>query len=187
MKAQIEHETTNILNSGQYADWDTFLEKNGLTQETFKQVIYETLLFNALLMGLEVEGQGVQIHLAHIVVTDEPTAQEVLPSWRPGRFWRTGRRILNRRRNQGQRRRFRLVYPGDHGSGHWTGSLLHPAPGKFSNPIPTEHGYSIIMVLEREMRELAPQLLKQKQQEALMILLEQTKAEAVIEYWWISQ
>ena len=28
LSAQIEHETTNILNSGQYADWDAFLEKN---------------------------------------------------------------------------------------------------------------------------------------------------------------
>ena len=55
-------------------------------------------------------------------------------------------------------------------------------PGEFSSPVSTEYGYAIITVLERAMKELDSRLLRQRQQEALMILLEEVKAEAVIEY-----
>jgi foldase protein PrsA len=182
MKAQVEHETANILNSGQYADWDTFLEKNGLTQETFEQVIHETLLFNALLTELEVDDQGEQIHIAHIVVDDESTAQEVFDKLQAGEDFS----ILAAQYSIDEETK-------DSGGdlGWFTQEIMAPAigqaafstePGQFSSPVPTEHGYSIIRVLEREMRELEPRLLRQRQQEALIILLEQTKAEAVVEY-----
>ena len=124
MKAQIEHEM-QILNSGQYTDWDAFLEKNGLTQNSFEQVIDETLLFNALLTELEVDDQGEQIHIAHIVVNDQSPPRRFLTSRRPGRFRCAGRPILNRRTNQGQQWRSRLVHPGNHGSSYWPGRFFY--------------------------------------------------------------
>jgi foldase protein PrsA len=182
LNAQIEYETTNILNSGQYSDWDDFLERNGLTQESFEGVIHDTLLFNLLVSNMEVDSEGEQIHIAHIVVNDEPTIQEVFDKLKAGESFSAlaaQYSIDEQTKDNG----------GD--LGWFTQEIMAPAigqaafstePGQFSSPVPTEHGYSIIMVLERATKELEPQLLKKRQQEAMMVQLEQAKAEAVIEY-----
>lgn len=182
LNAQVEHERTNILNSGQYADWDAFLEKNGLTQESFERVIHETLLFNLLLTEMEVGDQGEQIHIAHIVVNDETTAQEVFDKLQAGEDFSAlaaQYSIDEQTKSSG----------GD--LGWFTQEIMAPEigqaafstqAGQFSSPIATEHGYSIIMVLERAMKELDPRLLRQRQQEAIVALLDKVKSEAVIEY-----
>jgi foldase protein PrsA len=182
LSAQAEYERTKILDSDQYADWDSFLEKNGLTQETFEQVIYETLLFSSLLAGLEVDAQGEQIHIAHIVVNDELTAQEVFGKLQAGEEFSAlaaEYSIDEETKDSG----------GD--LGWFTQEIMAPEigqaafssqPGQFSSPISTEHGYSIILVLEREMRELDQRLLRQRQQEALMVLLQEEQAQSIIEY-----
>jgi len=182
MSAQIEHERTKILDSGQYDDWDSFLEQNGLTQDSFEQVIYETLLFNALLSAQEVDSQGMQVHIAHIVANDELTAQEVHSKLEAGEDFAAlaaEYSIDEETKNSG----------GD--LGWFTQEFLAPEigqvafslePGQFSNPISTEHGTSIILILEREMRELDPRLLRQRQQEAIAILLEEERTQAAIEY-----
>jgi foldase protein PrsA len=182
LNAQIEHERTNILNSGQYTDWDAFLEKNGLTQEAFENVIYETLLFNALLSEIKVDTQGEQTRIAHIVVNDESTAQEVYAKLEAGEDFgalAAEYSIDSQTKDNG----------GD--LGWFTEDIMSPAvqqtastlqQGQFSEPMMTDNGYAIIMITERATRELEPRLLRQRQQEALVVLLEEAKAKAAIEY-----
>ena len=54
-------------------------------------------------------------------------------------------------------------------------------PGQFSNPIPTPYGYTVLTVLEREMREADASVLAQRRQAALLAVLEAERAGAEIE------
>jgi parvulin-like peptidyl-prolyl isomerase len=54
--------------------------------------------------------------------------------------------------------------------------------GEYTEPIETAGGYSIVLLMGREWRDLDPQLIQQKQSEAMKASLEEQRANAQIEY-----
>lgn len=182
MKAQVDKEKASIMDSGRYADWETFLRQNGLTEESFTQVIYDTLLYNKLLSAQQVDTQGEQVHLAHIVVADQATAQQVVDKLKAGEDFAAlaaQYSMDDQTKNNG----------GD--LGWFTQELLAPEvgqvafslePGQFSDPITTQHGFATIKILERAIRELDERALRQRQQEAVLAQIEAERSKAVIEY-----
>jgi parvulin-like peptidyl-prolyl isomerase len=181
MKTQIDKETSDIMGGGQYADWDTFLKENGLTQETFEQVIRDTLLYTIVLGAQKVETQDDQVHLAHIVVGDEATIQEVHDKLQAGEdFGALAAQYSLDDQTKGN--------GGD--LGWFTHDLLAPEieqvafslePGQYSDPITTQRGYAIIKILERGMHELEQPALQQRQQAAVASLIEAERGKSQIE------
>lgn len=181
-KAQVEKEKNNILSSGRYTDWETFLRTNGLTEQSFEQVIHDTLLYSLLLSAQKVDTQAEQVRLAHIVVADEATAQEVATKLKAGEDFAAlaaQYSLDDQTRNNG----------GD--LGWFTQEMMDPqigevafslSVGQFSEPISTQRGYAIIKVLERELHELEERALRVRQQDALKSQIEAERARATIEY-----
>ena len=182
LQATIDQEKSGIMNTGRYADWAAFLAANGLTDSTFEQMIADTLLLNALLAVQQVDTQAEQIHIRHIVVTDEALAGEIVAKLKAGSDFAAlaaEYSIDTETKENG----------GDLG---WFVpdsiiSELHDAAlslplGGFSDPIRTRGGYTIIQVVERGPHDLEATNLKQRQQEALLAQLEAERQAAAIDY-----
>jgi parvulin-like peptidyl-prolyl isomerase len=182
VEAEVEREKAGIIESAQYSDWQTFLQMNGLTDESFRQVIYDTFLMKALMDAQVVESQAEQVRIAHIVVSDEATAQEVVAQLDAGGdFAQLAKQysLDDQTKDSG----------GD--LGWFTQEMMKPelvqtafglAVGGYSEPIATQGGYAVIMILAREMRELDSRALRLGQQDALMAQLEIERANAAIEF-----
>jgi len=182
LQARVESEKADVLASGRYPDWATFLAQNSFTEDSFREMLYNTMLLNTFAAALEVETQAPHVHLAHIAAGDEAKAQEVVGKLQAGEDF-------------GELAAQYSLDPETKDSGGDLGwlseGMLSPEyravafdlePGQWSDPISTPQGYVVIMVLERKIRELDPRALMQKQQEALVSLLEAERAQADIEY-----
>jgi foldase protein PrsA len=182
LQARVESDKADVLASGRYPDWTTFLEQNSFTEESFRQMLYNTMLLNTFAAAQEVETQAPHVHLAHIATGSEATAQEVVAKLQAGEDFAELAAQYS-------------LDPETKDSGGDLGwlseGMLSPEyraiafslePGQWSDPIGTAQGYVVIKVLGREIRELDPRALMQKQQEALVSLLEAERAKADIEY-----
>jgi parvulin-like peptidyl-prolyl isomerase len=182
VKAEVEREKTQILGSGVYADWNGFLQSFGLTDETFAQTIRDTLLLAALTAAQHVDTQSEQAHIAHIVVKDEATAEEVAARLKAGEAFAK----LAAEYSEDTETKETGGDLGWFSKETMLPELAGPAfslePGQFSEPIFTQYGYTIIQVLERAIREDEQQVIRKRQQQALSALLEAEKAKAQIEY-----
>lgn len=181
-EAQVEHETQQILSSGQFAGWADFLTQNGLTQESFERTIYNVMLYNSFIAAQEVDREAEQLHLAHIVVNSEAAGQDVYAKLQAGEDFAALAAEFSidaQTKDSG----------GD--LGWFTEEIMSPEIGSvayglqvgdYSTPIQTERGYAIILLLGREVRELDARLLRPRQQEAVLSQLDAARAEADIEY-----
>jgi foldase protein PrsA len=182
LQATIDKEKSGIIDSGRYADWAAFLEANGLTDATFGQLIADTLLLNALFAAQDVDTQAEQVHIRHIVVTDQAVVDEIVAKLKAG----------------GDFAALAAEYSADTETKDNGGDLGWFTPetiiselkeaalslplGGFSDPIRTRAGYTIIQVVERGPHELEATVMKQRQQQALQAQLETLKSTAVIDY-----
>jgi len=182
LEAKVQSEKDGILSSSTYADWSEFLDKNGFTDDSFRQTIYDTMLLQAFAQAQQVAAEAEQVHIAHIVVGDEATAQEVWNKLQQGQDFEamvTQYSVDPDTKDKG----------GD--LGWFTQDMMEVSvgnmafslePGQFSEPIGTPRGYAIIKVLERDIRPLEALALQQRQQDAVMAKLEGVRQTAEIEY-----
>ncbi len=182
LQAAVDEQKSGIMGSGRYANWNAFLEANGLTDRTFEQLIADTLLLNALLAAQQVDPLAEQIHIRHIVVTDQAVVDEVVAKLKAG----------------GDFAALAAEYSADTETKNNAGDLGWFTPetiiselkeaalslplGGISDPIRTRAGYTIIQVVERGPHELEATVLKERQQQSLQAQLEVERGAAVIEY-----
>jgi foldase protein PrsA len=182
LRAAIDKEKSGIMDSGRYADWDAFLEANGLTDGTFERLIADTLLLNALLTAQQVDPLAEQIHIRHIVVTDQALVDEVVAKLKAGGdFGALAAEYSTDTETKDNGGDLGWFIPDNIISELKDAALSLPLGG-FSDPIRTRAGYTIIQVVERGPHELEATDLKQRQQQALLTQLEAEKSTAVIEY-----
>jgi len=182
LQATIDKEKSGIMDSGRYADWNAFLKANGLTDTSFEQMIADTLLINVLLAAQQVDTQAEQIHVRHIVVTDQAVVDEVVAKLEAGGdFVALAAEYSTDTDTKDDEGDLGWFVPDNIISELKDAALSLPLGG-FSDPIRTRAGYTIIQVVERGPHELEAADLKQRQQEALLAQLEAEKSTAVIEY-----
>jgi foldase protein PrsA len=181
-EAEVKAEKSRVLATDVYADWDDFLQRNGLTDETFKLVIHDTMLLNDLVEAQQVDTQSEQVDLAHIPVASEALAQEVLNKLQAGEAFAdlaVEYSIDDETKDNG----------GD--LGWFSREMLQDGlvdvvfslqPGQFSGIVTTEHGYTIFQVLERGMREAEELVIRRRQQQVVGELVDAFKAQSTIEY-----
>jgi foldase protein PrsA len=182
LEAKVQSEKDSILSSSTYADWNEFLDKNGFTDDSFRQTIYDTMLLQAFAQAQQVAAEAEQVHLAHIVVGDEATAQEVWSKLQQGLDFETmvtQYSVDPDTKDKGGDLGWFTQDMMDVSVGNMAFSL---EPGQFSEPIGTPRGYAIFKVLERDIRPLEALALQQRQQDAVMAKLEGVRQTAEIEY-----
>lgn len=183
LDARVQEEKEQILSSGAYGSWEEFLRRYGLSEQTFEQVIHDSLLLSEFLAVQEVDTQSEHVKIAHIVIDDPEVAQEAYDKLAAGADWSQIAAEYSQDEETAD----------DGGELGWfsRGSLLvelaEPAYeleiGAFSQPINTQYGYTIIKVLERAMREDDELTIRGRQQEALQALLQAERESADIQYF----
>jgi foldase protein PrsA len=170
-----------IQQSGDYADWESFLTASGLTEESIRHLIATSLLADA--MAERHGGPKVveQVHASHILVETEETGQEVLDKLAAGDDFAS----------------LAAEYSLDPGSkdqggdlGWFPRGMMVPEfeeaafslqPDETSDLVQSDFGYHIIRVHEKEEREIDPVLYAQMSQQEFQVWFEEQKAAADIE------
>ena len=170
-----------VQQSGQFADWATFLKANGLTEETIRSLMADNLLIDAMSKRHAAPTSVEQVHVSHILVETAQTGQEVLDKLAKGAVFAD----------------LAAQYSTDTGSkgdggdlGWFPRGVMVPEfdqaafslePGKVSPLVQTEFGYHIILVQEKAVRELDPELYEQLQQGQFQTWLDEQQAKMTIE------
>ena len=170
-----------VQQSGQFADWATFLKENSLTDESVRSLIADNLLSDAMNKRHAATTSAEQVHASHILVATQETGQEVLDKLAQGAAFAD----------------LAAQYSTDTGSKDQGGDLgwfprgvmvsafeqaaFSLEPGKVSQLVQTDFGYHIILVQEKAVRELEPALYQQVQQQFFQAWIEEQQAKMKIE------
>jgi foldase protein PrsA len=170
-----------VQQSGQFADWATFLKENSLTEEYIRSLVADNLLFDAMSKRHAGPTSVEQVHASHILVATQETGQEVLDKLAKGEAFAD----------------LATQYSTDPGSKDQGGDLgwfprgvMTPEfeevafsleSGKVSQLVQTSFGYHIILVHEKAVRELEPSLLEQIQQKQFQVWIADQQAKMSIE------
>ena len=170
-----------VQQSGQFADWAAFLKENGLTEESVRSLIADNLLLGVMSKRHAGPTSVEQVHASHILVETKETGQEVLDKLAKGEAFAD----------------LAAKYSTDTGSKDQGGDLgwfprgamvpefdlvaFSLQPGKVSQLVQTEFGYHIILVREKEVREMEPALYEQIQQKQFETWLGEQQAKMSIE------
>ena len=181
IQTEVTELQAQVEESEIFADWTSFLTENGLTEESLRQMIADSLLTKGLtdLMG----GPKVveQVRASHILVETEETGQEV----------------LDRLANDEPFAALAAEYSIDPGSKAQGGDLgwfprgqmvpdfeeaaFSLEPDETSDLVKSDFGYHIIHVVAKGERELAPDLYEQRQQQEFQEWFTAERAAATVE------
>ncbi|HID64430.1 MAG TPA: hypothetical protein EYP49_17065 [Anaerolineae bacterium] len=166
VQAEIEDAKARILEQGPFADFDEFLESSELTEADIEAIIRGGLVYEKMLEAHGGPKEMEQVHARHILVETEEEGDMVLAKLEEGQDFAD----------------LAAEYSIDTGSKDDGGDLgwfprgtmvaeFEEAAfaleiGETSELVKTEFGYHVIEVLEREVRELEPQLLQAFQRKA---------------------
>jgi foldase protein PrsA len=166
VQAEVEAAEAQILEQGPFADLDEFLESSGLTEADIEDLIRGSVIYENLLEAHGGPKEMEQVHARHILVETEEEGDVVLAKLEEGEDFVD----------------LAAEYSTDTGSQDDGGDLgwfprgvmiaefeevaFDLEIGEISELVKTEFGYHVIEVLEREVRELEPQLLQAFQQRA---------------------
>jgi len=182
LDAAVEEQKSTLLSSGQYADWDAFLKDYWLTDEAFRQEISDKLLMDKLLSLQTVETQAQQVHVRHILLSDEAQAREVVDKLKVGGdFAKLAAQYSEDTETKDNGGDLGWFVDGSMISEIWD-VVVTLQDGQFSDVVSVRGYYFVIQVVERGMRDVEAVVLRQRQQEALQAQLAAERSASQIEY-----
>jgi len=182
LDAAVDEQKSTLLSSGAYADWDAFLKDYWLTDESFRQEISDKLLMDKLLSLQTVETQGQQVHIRHILLSDEAQAQEVVDKLKAGGdFAELAAQYSEDTETKANGGDLGWFVDGSMISEIWD-AVVTLQDGQFSDVVSARGYYFVIQVVERGMRDVEAAVLRQRQQEAMQAQLAAERAASQIEY-----
>jgi foldase protein PrsA len=182
LEAAVEKEKSLLLSSGQYADWDAFLKDYWLTDRTFRQTISDKLLMDRLLSLQTVETQVPQVHIRHILLSDNAKAQEAVDKLKAGGdYVQLAGEYSEDTQTKDNGGDLGWFTDGGMIPEIWD-AVVNLQDGQFSDVVEARGYYFVIQVVERGMRDVEPAVLRQRQQEAMQTQLAAERAASQIEY-----
>ncbi len=145
----------DILAAGSYESYEAFLTAMGLDDAAFRKQIRTVLIFEKLGAAHGAPEQLEQIHASHILVETKETADEVLAKLQAGESFadlaKTYSIDTSNKDNGGDLGWF----PKGMMVASFDDAAWALEPGQTSEVVQTEFGYHIILLQEREVRELS--------------------------------
>jgi foldase protein PrsA len=179
--AEIAEIQAQIQQDGSFADWDSFLTANNLTEELIRSLLADQILADGL---AEIHGGSSvveQVNASHILVETEETGQEVLDKLDAGEDFAA----------------LAAEYSTDPGSkdqggdlGWFPRGMMVPEfeeaafalePGETSGLVQSDFGFHIIRVHDKGEQEMDPELAAQVQSQQFQAWFAAQRAEAGIE------
>lgn len=166
VQAEIEAAEAQILEQGGFANLDEFLESSGLTEADIETIVRGGMIYEKMLDAHGGPKEMEQVHVRHILVETEEEGNAVLTKLEEGEDFAA--LAAEYSIDSGSK--------GDGGDLGWFPRGVMVAEfeeaafdletGETSELVKTDYGYHIIEVLEKEIRDLEPQLLQIFQQRA---------------------
>lgn len=166
VRAEVEATEAKILEQGEFASLDEFLEGSGLTEADVKTMIHGGMIYERLLDAHGGPEEMEQVHARHILVETEEEGNAVLARLKEGEDFvdlAAEYSIDTGSQDNGGDLGW---FPREVMVGEFEETAFGLEIGETSELVETEFGYHIIEVLEKEVRELEPQLLLAFQQRA---------------------
>jgi foldase protein PrsA len=174
IQAQIQADAT-------FADWESFLAQNDLTEELVRSLVADEILADGLAEKHGGSSVTEQVHASHILVETEEIGQEVLDKLEAGEDF--GALAAEYSTDPGSK---------DQGGdlGWFPRGMMVPEfeeaafslePGETSGLVQSDFGYHIIRVHEKEEREMDPTLYEQVKQQTFQAWFATQRATAEIE------
>lgn len=162
-RASIE---TEVVSSGQYADWTAFLTAMGSDPKDFGEQIRTYLLYKGLLASHGGPTDAEQVNARHILVDTEETGQEVLKKLKEGASFADLAKEYSTDTGSAESGGDLGWFPRGMMVAEFEEAAFTLPIGETSALVKTDYGYHIIQVLDRAVRPLDPDMLEQSQQEA---------------------
>ncbi|MGI6367394.1 MAG: peptidylprolyl isomerase [Anaerolineae bacterium] len=180
--AGLAHEVQQAIVENQgYASWDEYLTTLQMSQDTFMQMISQSLLVNQLIRGQQVPSEEEQVHARHILVRDPALAQELLKKLEAGGDFATLAQENSVDEGTAARGGDLDWFPRGLMVPEFEDAAFALEIGSVSDVVTSTFGFHIIQVLERETRPLSGAAQQQLQQMAFSEWLNKLRSEATIE------
>ncbi|HDQ71987.1 MAG TPA: hypothetical protein ENN19_07810 [Chloroflexi bacterium] len=171
---------TEIETDEFFADWESFLAQNNLTEETVRELIAENLLMERLVEKHSGAEATEQVHASHILVETEETAQEVLDKLAEGETFANLAAEYSTDPSNKDNGGDLGWFPSGAMVPEFEDVAFSLEPGEISGAVETSFGYHVILVHEKEERALDPAFYTQDHQQRFQIWFEEQQAEADI-------
>jgi len=176
--ARVEEQRTAIVDSGQFASWEQFLDEYGLTEEYFTRLMEDAVLIDEVSEAHAPSREVEQVHARHILVADQETAEQVLARLEDGEDWATLASELSQDTGNSDSGGDLGWFPRGMMVAEFEDAVFSLEPGATSDPIETDYGYHIIQVLEKGMREADDATYESMMSEAFQSWFEEQMAAA---------
>lgn len=177
-RASIE---TEVVSSGQYADWNAFLTAMGSDPKDFGEQIRTYLLYKGLLSSHGGPTEVEQVNARHILVDTEETGQEVLKKLKEGAAFADLAKEYSTDTGSAESGGELGWFPRGMMVAEFEEAAFTLPIGETSELVQTDYGYHIIQVLDRTVRPLDADMLEQSQQEAFGVWYDEQYQKANIE------
>lgn len=170
-----------ILSTAGDATWEAFTERLGISDATFTQVLEESLLIDQLMALHGAAGDQEQVRASHILVATDELAQELLGRLKAGEDFAALAEQYSQDTGSAQKGGDLGWFPRGMMVPEFEQVAFTLEPGTLSDVVPSQFGFHIILVAEKGLRPLEPEIAEQAQWTAFGKWFDGIKAQAKIE------
>ena len=181
VQAKVDETKQQIASTGQYPDFDTFLQKTGMTAESFQAVMRDQVIIDRLLVAHGGPTEAEQVHARHILVADEQKAKEVLAKLQAGESFEALAKANSTDAGSKDNGGDLGWFPRGAMVPEFDEAAFKLNPGETSGIVKSQFGYHIIRVEEKGVRKLDEPMASEMQQRNFMDWLEKQRDNAKIE------
>jgi foldase protein PrsA len=175
-----------ILDSGQYKDFDAFLQANSLTVDGYNALIKQQIMLDRLLATHGGPNEVEQIHARHILVADEATAKDIESKLAAGQKFEDLAKTYSTDTGSKDNGGDLGWFPRGIMLTEFDDAAFALEVGKVSQPVKSAYGYHIIRVEEKGVRALEEPMASQVHQDAFMEWLNGQRSAAKIERLFVA-
>ena len=171
----------SIMESQGYVSWEEYLETVGLTEQSFRDIIAQSLLVHGLILAQTTPAEAEQVHARHILVTDPDLAADVGKQIGEGADFAALAEANSEDTGTAPLGGDLDWFPRGMMVTEFEDAAFALEVGEVSDVVTTTYGFHIIQVLEKETRPLSEASRQQLQQMAFIEWLDDMRAESDIQ------
>lgn len=171
----------SIIQSQGYTSWEDYLETVGLSEQSFMDIIAQSLLVNGLILAQTTPTEAEQVHARHILVTDPDLAADLVKQISEGADFAELAEANSEDAGTAPLGGDLDWFPRGMMVTEFEDAAFALEVGEVSDVVTTTYGFHIIQVLEKGTQPLSEASRQQLQQMAFIEWLDSMRAESDIQ------
>lgn len=170
-----------LLATGNYENWEDYMSRLQMDEDIFAQIVEESLILNEMMTRHGDPGEMEQVHVYHILVDDEATADKVRAKLDAGEDFAALVSEYSQDADTVEEDGELGWFPQGFMSQQLEESVWNLEPGAVSEVVTGTEGYHVFMVTEREVRPLDSSFADLYAQQTFSLWMQGIRDEADIE------